>query len=139
MGWSCVWVWEGGVRAVERVLPGVGPASRARFVLLNTANEELTQCTYWVEPTAPLVSGGALLTTKPSELLPRPSNPKPAVGWSEAGASGAVLWWTVSVWSGVLSPGGSGMRRAGSASLGWFCAFGRGAALIKSRSGNETS
>src|SRR5258708_22434143 len=114
---------------------------RAPVDLVNTATVEFTHDTYWVEHTAPLGSGGALCTVKPSEALPRPSKLNQAVGASEAGANAAVLWWTVSVWSGVLRPGGSGIRRAGSASFGCWsvAASGTGAALIKSLSGQEKS
>ena len=41
------------------VLPSTGPRIMAPVALSNTANDAFTHCTYWVAPTAPLVSGGA--------------------------------------------------------------------------------
>jgi hypothetical protein len=44
---------------LHSVLPSVGPAISAPFVLLNIANDPFTHCTYCVNPTTPFVSGGA--------------------------------------------------------------------------------
>src|SRR5262245_58828101 len=63
----------------QRVFPLAGPSTSAPVVLLNTAKEVLTHCTYWVDPTAPTVSGGALLGLKPARPTPTPSKLRPAV------------------------------------------------------------
>src|SRR5258708_38126365 len=106
-------------REENNVLPAVGPETLAPVVLLKTANEEFTHCTYWVAPTAPLVSGGALLTGKPREGLPSPSTLTPeAVGAARVGASPAVVCWSTGSWkSGMFTPAGRGNRRARAASL----------------------
>src|SRR6266403_4020520 len=57
-------------KLAQRALPAVGPATTAPVVLLKTAKLRLTHCTYWVAPTAPLVSGGA-------QQIPNPANPSP--------------------------------------------------------------
>src|SRR5258708_24234925 len=94
-------------REENNVLPAVGPETLAPVVLLKTANEEFTHCTYWVAPTAPLVSGGALLTVKPREALPSPSTLTPeAVGAARVGGIQAVRSWR------------SGARKCGSFTRG---------------------
>src|SRR5215472_1143974 len=75
-------------KPAHRVLPSVGPATRAPVVLSNTAKERFTHCTYWVKPTAPLVSGGAQHGEKPGGVpCPRPSKLSPTVGASGVGAA----------------------------------------------------
>src|ERR1700682_728360 len=88
-------------------LPTVGPSTTAPVVLLNTANEVLTHCTYWVRPTAPFVSGGAEVTEKvplgPVKPCPRPSKLRRLV----TATWGPVKTWTTgsawaSVWTGTF-------------------------------------
>ena len=43
----------------QSVFPAAGPYTIAPVDLLKTAKEVFTHWTYWVAPTAPLVSGGA--------------------------------------------------------------------------------
>src|ERR1039457_2309831 len=51
----------------HRTLPATGPATRPPLLLLKMAKSVFTHCTYWVAPTAPLVSGGAYCTMNPSQ------------------------------------------------------------------------
>src|ERR1700751_2156605 len=106
----------------HRVLPKVGPETKAPFALLNIANEVFTHWTYWVAPTAPFVSGGAPVTLKPYCPLPKPSKPRLTTG-ANTEPEMAVLCRTGSSGS-VVRPGGRGIRRAGSASCTTIACFG---------------
>src|SRR5260370_38652445 len=117
----------------HNVLPAVGPAIRAPVDLLKMANEVFTHCTYWVAPTAPLVSGGAPVMLNPYCPLPRPSKFKVGVGVIQPTED---ICRTGSSSSGVR-PGGSGMRFKGSTSR--ISSDGGGACLIISLRGRETS
>ncbi len=66
-------VWQPPPKPDHSVLPAVGPATSAPVDLLKIANEVFTHCTYWVAPTVPSVSGGALVTLKPYCPFSRPS------------------------------------------------------------------
>src|SRR2546422_8293047 len=48
--------------------------------LSNTASSVFTTWTYWVDPTAPLGSGGAQKHDGPARPAPMPSIPRPTVG-----------------------------------------------------------
>src|ERR1035437_1074656 len=125
-------VWHPPPNPDHNVLPAVGPAIRAPVDLLKMAKEVFTHCTYWVAPTAPFVSGGALVTLNPFCPWPRPSKLKPPVG-----VSGMVVHCRTGSSCNGTKPGGGGMRRTGSASC--ISRDGGGAFLIRSRSGGETS
>src|SRR5215471_3508749 len=78
-------------KPAHSVLPSVGPATRAPVVLSNTAKERFTHCTYWVRPTAPLVSGGAQHGENPGGVpSPMPSKLSPTVRASGVGAAAEV-------------------------------------------------
>src|ERR1022692_4901492 len=95
----------------HRTLPATGPATRPPLLLLKMAKSVFTHCTYWVAPTAPLVSGGEYSTMNPYLPLPSPSKlllirgVYPKVRHCRTGSSG----------KGV-KPRGSRMGRTGSAS-----------------------
>src|SRR5215475_3211518 len=75
-------------KPAHRVLPSVGAATSAPVVLLNTAKERFTHCTYWVKPAAPLVSGCAQHGEKTRRVpCPMPSKLSPVVRASGVGAS----------------------------------------------------
>src|ERR1019366_1574479 len=57
----------------QRTLPAAGPPTRPPSLLLKMAKYVFTHCTYWVAPTAPLVSDGAYSTMNPYRPLPSPS------------------------------------------------------------------
>lgn len=110
------------------------------LLLSNTANDRFTHWTYWVRPTAPLVSGGAQHGLNPDGTsCPRPSKLLIKVGARASGKLGAVLCNTGSGASGSLKPSGKGMRRSGSASCVCGEPWDALAALAKSRNGGETS
>src|SRR5258705_3763759 len=96
------------------VLPVVGPATSAPVVLLKMANDWFTHCTYCVAPTAPLVSGGALVTEKLYCPAPKPSKLVPTTG-----VNGTMVCWRTgsSVRTCVSKAGGKGILRACSTPL----------------------
>src|ERR1019366_8095466 len=67
-------------KSVHRTLPATGPATRPPLLLLKMAKSVFTHCTYWVAPTAPLVSGGTYCTMNPYLPLPSPSKLLPIRG-----------------------------------------------------------
>src|SRR5512135_1900442 len=108
MGSPSLLVWQPPPKPDQRVFPAVGPAMSAPVVLLKTANDVFTHWTYWVAPTVPLVSGGALVTLNP--YCPAPS---PSKLWPTTGVLGMTL--VCNTGSSALGerPGGSGMRPTG--------------------------
>src|ERR1700733_12489548 len=111
MGSPSLLVWQPPPKPDHMVLPAVGPAMRAPVVLLKTAKEVFTHCTYCVAPTVPSVSGGALVTLNPYWPAPKPSKL-----WLTTGVLGMTL--VCSTGSSALGerPGGSGMGPMGSGS-----------------------
>ena len=144
IGSPSLFVWQPPPKPDHSVLPAIGPETRAPVDLLNTANDEFTHCTYCVAPTAPFVSGGALLIVKPSEAFPKPSKPRFTVGASAVGAENVDDCNAASLTGPVCAPpipGGRGIRRAGSASR-FMCAVAAlpGALIVgMSRTAGETS
>src|SRR5450432_1818733 len=130
-------VWQPPPKPDHSVLVAVGPAISAPVDLLKMAKVEFTNWKYWVAPTAPFVSGGALFTVKPYCALPRPSKLRLVVGVAAATACCR----TRSCTSGAPAiPGGRGIRRTGSAScLAAAAKLAFGAFLIISLRGAETS
>src|SRR5262245_42277369 len=119
MGSPSLLVWQPPPKPAHNVLPAVGPAILAPVALSNTAKDVFTHWTYWFRPTAPLVSGGALVTVKPNDAFPKPSKPRFTVGASAAaGAKTAdcIAASPVAACCGDPRPGGKGIRRTGSAS-----------------------
>src|SRR5215471_7155699 len=111
MGSPSLLVWHPPPKPDHSVFPAVGPEINAPVDLLKIANEVFTHCTYCVAPTVPSVSGGAPVTEKPYCALPRPSKLVPTMG-----VNGTMVCCRMGSSSSWLSPGGSGMRRIGSAS-----------------------
>src|SRR5450631_305860 len=133
IGSPSLFVWQPPPNPDHNVLPAVGPAINAPVVLLKTANEVFTHCTYCVVPTVPSVSGGALVTLKPYCPLPRPS--KLCV---TGGVGGAMVLTCITGSSPVwASPRGRGISFMDS--TGRLSSDGGGACLIISESGAETS
>src|SRR5258706_1190726 len=130
-------LWHPPPKPDHRVLVAVGPAISAPLDLLKMANDEFTNWKYWVAPTAPFVSGGALFTVKPYCALPKPSKFRLVVGVAAA----MVCCRTRSCATGAAAmPGGRGMRRTGWAScLAAGARLALGAFLLISLSGAETS
>src|SRR5260370_39305644 len=82
MGSPSLLVWQGPPKPLHSVFPATGNlGSMLPVDLSNTANDRLTHCTYWVRPTAPLVSGGMQHGLKPTGTpCPIPSKLSPIVG-----------------------------------------------------------
>src|SRR5215813_3245195 len=79
MGSPSSLVWQPPPKPEKRLLMALGkPAAIAPVVLLKTPMPVLTICTYWVAPTAPLVSGGAQPQKLAGSPAPRPRPPKPS-------------------------------------------------------------
>src|SRR5437763_17074808 len=111
MGSPSLLVWQPPPKPDQREWPATGPLRTLPVALSKTAKELLTHCTYWVRPTAPLVSGGALVILKPAKPEPSPSKPSPAVGARPVGANGAVCWCTASGTVEGFKPSGNGIAR----------------------------
>src|SRR3954454_11348350 len=110
-GSPSLFVWQPPPKPDQSVFPAVGPEISAPLLLLNIANDVFTHCTYCVAPTVPLVSGGA-----PGTLYPYRPGPRPSKLWLTNGVSGSMLVWRTGSSASCDKPGGSGMRRIGSAS-----------------------
>ena len=82
------------LKATIHDLVGVGPSTHEPIVLSNTAKASLTACTYWLAPTAPVVSGGAYLRLNeplgPENPFPTPSIPVMPGAALSTGAAGAL-------------------------------------------------
>src|SRR5262249_41770959 len=118
MGSPSLLASQGPPKPCQSVLPAAGPKSTAPVALSKTANDVLTHCTYCVAPTAPLVSGGALVTLNPGRPTPTPSKLIPAV----VPTSGVGPVWP----SGSAWPSGR---------AGWPCAHLRTGCSQRSSSG----